>query len=346
MSSPSKIFISYRRSDSAAYAGRLADSLVNRYGRECVFFDINAIEPGVELAGAILTAVQACEIMLVIIGRDWLMDWTNDGVSRLLDPNDFIRIQIIAAVKSKTKLIPVLVAGATMPDSDSLPTELKELAYRNAFELSNHRWSEDLEHLYRVLESYGNLKPQDSNAGLWSRLANILREGPGPVASKPPPLSYQTPEPPDSLITEIPEPPASPLIFVSHADKDRALVETVVEKLEAGGLNCWVSYRDIPAGEPSWAGFIVGAIAKAKLMVIVVTPNAVTSKQVLREVTVADSENIAFLPFLLEKTTLPNEFKYFFSTGQQLNVGDAAPSEALDRLTAAVRKRLVIKRDQ
>ena len=233
-----------------------------------------------------------------------------------------------------------------MPDSDSLPTELKELAYRNAFELSNHRWSEDLEHLYRVLESYGNLKPQDSNAGLWSRLANILREGPGPVASKPPPLSYQTPEPTDSLITEIPEPPASPLIFVSHADKDRALVETVVEKLEAGGLNCWVSYRDIPAGEPSWAGFIVGAIAKAKLMVIVVTPNAVTSKQVLREVTVADSENIAFLPFLLEKTTLPNEFKYFFSTGQQLNVGDAAPSEALDRLTAAVRKRLVIKRDQ
>ena len=76
-------------------------------------------------------------------------------------------------------------------------------------------------------------------------------------------------------------------------------------------------------------------------MIVVLTPNAVASKQVFREITIADSENIAFLPFLLDDTTLPNDFKYYFSTGQQLNVGSIERSKALDLLTAAVRKRLL-----
>jgi hypothetical protein len=54
MNNPTKIFISYRRGDSGPYAGRLYVALATRYGWDRVFFDVDAIEPGVDFARAIL----------------------------------------------------------------------------------------------------------------------------------------------------------------------------------------------------------------------------------------------------------------------------------------------------
>jgi hypothetical protein len=115
-------------------------------------------------------------------------------------------------------------------------------------------------------------------------------------------------------------------------------VERVVTALEEIKLRCWVSYRDIPAGESSWAGAIAGAIATSRLVVIVVSRHAIASKQVLREVTIADNENIPFIPFCVDEQPLSNDFKYFFSTAQRLDAASMPRSEALTLLSMSVKK--------
>ena len=91
-------FLSYRRGDSAAYAGRLGDALSRRFGREQVFLDISNIEPGIDFTQHIQQAVESSDVILVIIGPRWA-DLDRDGKSRLEDPGDFIRMEIASALK-------------------------------------------------------------------------------------------------------------------------------------------------------------------------------------------------------------------------------------------------------
>ena len=66
------IFISYRRQESSHLAGRLYDQLADRFGEGQVFIDVDTIDPGVDFAEEISRAVAACQVLLAIIGPDWL----------------------------------------------------------------------------------------------------------------------------------------------------------------------------------------------------------------------------------------------------------------------------------
>jgi hypothetical protein len=146
-----RIFICYRRDDSAGHAGRLYDGLAARFGREQIFMDIDLIEPGEDFVQAIEEAVGACEALLALIGRGWLS--SSDRNSRRLDnPNDFVRLEIATALGRDIRVIPVLVHGATMPKSQDLPDDLAKLARRHAHELSDLRWNHDVEQLIGALE--------------------------------------------------------------------------------------------------------------------------------------------------------------------------------------------------
>src|ERR1043165_3354644 len=107
----SGIFISYRRNDSAGYAGRLFDGLSAHFGEDQIFMDIDYIEPGEDFVQAIETAVGSCEILIALIGPSWL---TIENVTgrRLDNPNDFVRLEIVAALARGIRVIPVLVQGA------------------------------------------------------------------------------------------------------------------------------------------------------------------------------------------------------------------------------------------
>ena len=129
-------------------------------------------------------------------------------------------------------------------------------------------------------------------------------------------------------------------MFISYAKEDRNLVEQVVTELESSGRRCWVSYRDIPGGESSWAGAIAGAIATSRMVVVIVTRNSIGSKQVLREVTLADDENIPFVPFCLDDAPLSKDLRYFFSTAQRLEVGELRREEAIGILNSTIANRL------
>ena len=145
------LFISYRRQDAAAYAGRLHDVLVQRYS-ERVFFDITDLSPGTDWSTQLQQAVASSELMLVVIGPQWLSATSPSGERRIDDPGDFIRSEIAAALRLNKRVVPVLVAGAMMPHSSELPDDLRGLARRNSVELRDESWDADVERLSRVLD--------------------------------------------------------------------------------------------------------------------------------------------------------------------------------------------------
>ena len=147
----SGIFISYRREDSAGWTGRLSEHLRERFGAESIFMDIDTIQPGIDFTEALQKAVSSCEVLLAMIGPEWATVTGKSGKPRIEDPSDWVRTEIAAALKRKIRVIPVLVGGASVPTIDLLPDDLDALAQRQAHELTDKRWSFDVEQLVNTL---------------------------------------------------------------------------------------------------------------------------------------------------------------------------------------------------
>lgn len=146
------VFLSYRRDDSAGFAGRLADDLEAAFGARSVFRDVDDIRPGEDFVQAIESHMREVGVVLVMIGPRWLAAGT-DGTRRLDDPNDFVRQEIAAALGSGLPLIPLLVGGAAMPAETDLPDAIAGLARRQAVVLSDAGWRGDVERLVADLRA-------------------------------------------------------------------------------------------------------------------------------------------------------------------------------------------------
>ena len=157
-----RVFINYRREDSADAAGRLYDSLSGHFAN--VFMDIDTIEPGVDFVDVVHDAVGSCDVLLALIGRHWLSAADTRGRRRLDEPNDFVGLEIKAALDRDVRVIPVLLQGAEMPGTDDLPKSLQKLARRNAIEISQNRWRYDVGRLIDVLEGIASQKPPAEGA--------------------------------------------------------------------------------------------------------------------------------------------------------------------------------------
>lgn len=153
------IFLSYRRSDAEGQAGRLYDDLVEKFGRDTVFMDVAGIEAGRDFREAIDQHVTACGVLLAIIGKDWVSATDGKDQRRLNDPSDFVRLEIVSALKRGIPVVPVLVRGATMPQPEELPDDCKDLCFRNAVELTHARWDSDTELLVKALSRYVSRSP-------------------------------------------------------------------------------------------------------------------------------------------------------------------------------------------
>ena len=151
------IFICYRREDTAAYAGRLGDALVERFGRNSVFMDVDTIEAGVDFNDEIDRAIGHCDALIALIGPRWLEAASARG-RRLDDPQDFVRVEIGHALDRNIRVIPTLVGGAQMPDAGDLPGDIAKLAKRNAVELTDKRFRTDLQSLVEPLERIAQQK--------------------------------------------------------------------------------------------------------------------------------------------------------------------------------------------
>lgn len=148
------IFICYRREDSAGHAGRLHDYLVRHFSEDQVFIDLEQsryINPGEDFIQIIEDTVRSCNILLVLIGQQWL-SISSDSIRRLDDLNDLVRMEIITAIDADKLVIPVVVHGATMPKRQDLPDDLVKLARLQAINLNDLNWKSDVNELIEFIK--------------------------------------------------------------------------------------------------------------------------------------------------------------------------------------------------
>lgn len=141
-----RVFISYRRQDSAASCGRLYDRLVSELGGDHVFRDIDSLAPGTLFAERLRRSVAECDAFIVLIGPSWLAV-DAEGRRRLDDPADFVRLEIEAALERHKPVFPVLVEGARMPAASDLPPSVAPIASSNALEIADRHFMADSQRL-------------------------------------------------------------------------------------------------------------------------------------------------------------------------------------------------------
>lgn len=147
------VFITYRRDDQAGFAGRLVDRLAERFGKEKIFRDVDSMRYGHDFRKVIEEQLAQCKVMLVVIGRNWLNAETPNGLRRLDDPDDIVRLEIAAGLaREDVRVIPILVDGASVPKTTELPDSLRGLADRHGHSMSNSNFHGDLEMLLTQLK--------------------------------------------------------------------------------------------------------------------------------------------------------------------------------------------------
>jgi hypothetical protein len=147
-----KVFISYRREDSAGYTGRLYDSLRARFGDDNVFVDVSGIDSGRKFADVIQGAIHSCDVLLAVIGPEWLT-CTANAERRIDNPGDLVRTEILTALEHGVPVIPVLVGGATPPPAAALPRALQPLAALDAHDMTDERWAFDIDRLIHAIQA-------------------------------------------------------------------------------------------------------------------------------------------------------------------------------------------------
>jgi len=184
------IFINYRRDDAPGVAGRLFDYLTARFPRRELFMDVDAMKPGLDFVKQLDAQVSQCHVLLAVIGPHWLDAKDPSGHRRLDNANDYVRIELAAALTRDIPVVPLLVDGAAMPAEESLPNDLKLLVRRHALELRHTRFSADANAILRALEELVPPRRRPwrlvaagaavaaiiaAGAVLWPKLVSLLR---------------------------------------------------------------------------------------------------------------------------------------------------------------------------
>jgi TIR domain len=148
-----RVFVSYRRADSADATDRLADALTAHFGSGRIFLDIDNIELGADFAQTIENWVASCDALVVVIGPRWATATDRAGKRRLDDPHDYVRLEVEAGLRrGGVRVIPVMIHGAEMPLAEELPESLQPLRRRNALQIDRKNWHYDIARLCKTLE--------------------------------------------------------------------------------------------------------------------------------------------------------------------------------------------------
>jgi|GEM_PF-2562530 len=159
------VFISYRRSDVAAQAGRVADALRRHASEPQVFHDTADIRPGDLWREQIDAALAQCDAMVVVIGPGWLVPAPGGLKPRLFDADDVVAYELAAGLAAararRVRIVPLRVSGAVLPTNAQLPEALAPLLASNALEIRDEAFERDM----RALEA--GILPTARNRKLW-----------------------------------------------------------------------------------------------------------------------------------------------------------------------------------
>ena len=154
----SRFFISYRREDAAAEAGRLYDLLSQRFGPGAAFMDVDTIRPGVDYRTTTEGHLRECDALLAVIGRHWEDIRDEAGRRRLDVADDLVRFEIEVALARRVAVIPVLINGAQAPSESTLPDSLKPLSRFQAIRIDTPDFRRDSEKLLDALSGLGRTR--------------------------------------------------------------------------------------------------------------------------------------------------------------------------------------------
>ncbi|MBE9156843.1 toll/interleukin-1 receptor domain-containing protein [Nodosilinea sp. LEGE 06152] len=155
-----KIFISYRRTDSPSESERIYERLSQEFGEDNVYKDVYSIAAGSDYREDIKNALEQCDVLIVVIGKDWLTVLeTGKKMRRLDNPKDWVRLEVETALERKIVIIPVLVGGADLPQIHELPNNLKKLIYFNSAKIREYQdFKRDMEDLIKSIKSHFSSK--------------------------------------------------------------------------------------------------------------------------------------------------------------------------------------------
>jgi hypothetical protein len=150
---PNKVFISYRREDSRYQARRVYDAFVHALPPDTVFMDVDSIPPGADFVEILEGWVKQCDVLLALIGPNWLNSIDpRTGLRRLDSPEDFVRIEVRGALRRKIPVVPVLLDATEMPTAAELPDDIKALRRRHAEFVDFRTFDTDVQRLIKRLK--------------------------------------------------------------------------------------------------------------------------------------------------------------------------------------------------
>jgi TIR domain len=147
-----RLFLCYRRDDASDSAGRLVDKLVDAYGSDRVFMDIDSVPLGIDFVEHVSEQISRCAVVIVMIGKQWLKIKDKRRRRRLDNEDDLVRAEIRAALQQKVPVIPVVVQDADMPSAEELPEDIRPLARRNGIYLRPEQWRAGVARLLKELD--------------------------------------------------------------------------------------------------------------------------------------------------------------------------------------------------
>jgi len=156
------IFISYRREDTQSIAGRIFEHLGRHYGLESVFIDTDRILAGSDFRDQIHEMLDKCDVLIALVGPRWLMP--DSGPVRISNKNDWVRIEIAAALAKKVPLVPLLIDGTKMPHAEDLPEDIRDFVFRAALNLDTG--IDFHNHMQRLITSLNRTLANKKSAGL------------------------------------------------------------------------------------------------------------------------------------------------------------------------------------
>ena len=149
---PSNIFINYRKEDSRWNTQALYNELLKYFPKESIFKDFNTIGLGEDYIESINKALEQCDVLLVIIGKNWVEIKNQKGITRLQDPKDLVRAEIATALKRNIKVIPVLFDNIEMFDEQDLPEDLRPITRRQYISVSDIKFDSDVQKLAEAIK--------------------------------------------------------------------------------------------------------------------------------------------------------------------------------------------------
>jgi TIR domain-containing protein len=177
-----KIAISYRRTDSSAIAGRIADRLAARYGKESVFIDVDSVPFGIDFRKYIQEVWSEIGVLIVVVGPRWLGVEKGAAAaaiheSRIHERRDVVRIEVEMALKRDVPIIPILVDGAIMPTHEQLPRSLRTFSNRNAAEVDGGRdFHPHMDRLIQAIDRIAGERTDHLIPGLVSTNSELVEE--------------------------------------------------------------------------------------------------------------------------------------------------------------------------